>query len=89
MTETKKRYFPCPVCKGRGDFGDGDFVDVGVGVDVQVSAHTPCYYCDAKGMIEIGGTVQKRNRIYKIGLTKLKPGKDYSSEEIMELGKEV
>lgn len=63
------KFFPCPVCKGSGDFGDGDFVDVGDGTfyaPMQVSAHTPCSYCDEKGVIEIDGLIHRRNKIEKL-----------------------
>ncbi len=83
-----------PICKGKGDFDDGDYVDVGFGGGgIQVSADTPCNYCDEQGMIEIGGEVQKRNRIFKLGMEYLEKhaeeGKSYSSEEIMAIGQGV
>lgn len=55
----RTKTFPCPVCKGVGDFQDGTFVDVEVGM-VQVSAHSPCGYCEEKGMIDIDGPVHDR-----------------------------
>lgn len=91
--ENKKRYFPCPVCKGQGDFGDGDFVDVGIGVPMQVSAHNECGYCEGEAMIEIGGAIHIRNKAIKAGMKYLEKeseeGKEYSWEEIEAIGRDI
>ena len=83
----KKRYFPCQICKGKGNFGDGDFVDVGIGTPMQVSAHNTCGNCDGQGMIEIGGDIHLRNKAISCGLKHLTENKDYSWDEIMEIGR--
>lgn len=83
----KKRYFPCPYCKGRGNLDDGEFVDVGVGGGgIQVSAHTPCSYCEEQGMIEINGDVHMRRKFEKEGMKHLLKDREYSWEEVREIG---
>ena len=97
MKKIKKRYFPCPVCKGRGDLNDGEYDDFGsddVGpLMMQVSPDSPCFYCDAKGMIEIDGAIQKRNKAFKLGMEYLnkhhEEDKTYSYEDIVKFGEKV
>jgi hypothetical protein len=79
MKEAKKRYFPCPYCKGEGYFVEDtiDYWDI----------TSPCGYCEGEGLIEIGGEVHMRRKYEKAGLALLKEGREYSWQEVQELGK--
>ena len=92
-----KRYFPCPICKGKGHLDNGQWeevasFDLGT-LSIQISPDTPCGYCYAEGMIEIGGKLHKRKQAYNRGeelLNKRFNNKDwdrwYSYNEIVRLG---
>lgn len=62
------KYFPCPVCKGRGSWPgeyEHDSVD-GVSFSVQISPDEECGYCNGDGMIEIGGEIHQRIKMWKL-----------------------
>ena len=53
---------PCWICKGQGITERGEFVDVGVGDGVQVSADLECGLCNGECLIEIGS---KQHKYYR------------------------
>jgi hypothetical protein len=77
------KYFPCPICHGKG--GEIDVVcDDGTG------PYDECYYCDDKGMIEVGGSIHRRIKAEHIALEILdfmKPEKEeWTFAELQDLG---
>ena len=76
----KKRYFPCQYCKGDGGWCD-DQDDLGYCIN-----WLDCWNCDGKGMIEIGGKIQWRNKALKAGMKLIKDGEEVSYEEILSRG---
>ena len=83
MHNIKKRYFPCPYCKGRGGYTE-------VILDDGTGPYEPCYACDDKRMVEIGGEVHRKWKAEHIALEIInfvKPSKDeWSMAELFELG---
>ena len=86
----KKRYFPCPYCKGKGIAEQGEFVD-----GQQVSPDTYCGYCESKGLIEIGGKIHMEHKAFNIGCDIIwqpnrTPKQDaYSYNYIVRIGKKA
>lgn len=80
--EAKKRYFPCQYCKGSGigEEGESDGWQ-------QISPDTPCGNCDGQGMIEIGGEIHLRNKAISLGLKHLTEDREYSWDELLEIGR--
>lgn len=79
----KTKYFPCPICKGKGGYTE-PVTDDGRG------PYYPCGYCDDKAMIEIGGERHREIVATSIAIKILdfvKPEKDeWSVAELIDLG---
>ena len=79
-----KKSFPCWVCKGKGSWVEVVIEETGQGPTEY------CFYCDGKGMIEIGGAVHRR--ITALALAEkiirfVQPEqKEWTHEEILNLG---
>lgn len=80
--EKKKRYFPCQICKGSGIIEYGEKVD-----GQQVSPDLDCGNCDGLGMIEIGGEIHLRNKAISLGLKHLTEDREYTWDELLEIGR--
>ena len=78
-----KRYFPCWVCKANGTLWD-DVDDWGYRI-----GEVECGYCEGEGMIEINGEVHTRRKIEKAGLALINEDREYSWEEIKDMGKKA
>lgn len=75
----KKRYYPCRACKGKGRFLE-DVIDVW-------PVYLDCGNCEGEGMIEVGGRIHIKNKTFRLGLAHLTENKDYSYDEIMNIGR--
>jgi hypothetical protein len=83
QSKNKIKRFPCPICKGQGEYVD----DVIQGVALTYG----CGYCDHQGLIEVNGLTHNRIRAEKLAKEILRyrvdledTGLDYS--DLLELG---
>lgn len=85
--KTKKRYFPCWVCKGQGGWCD-DRDDLGY-----CMSDIECGNCEGHGMIEINGKRHmeiKRESIALKAILLFKPTQEeWEWSEIQELGEKI
>lgn len=79
VKEAKKRYFPCQYCKSQGRFLE-EYIE-------GYPRYVDCGNCEGRGLIEIGGEIHLRNKAFKYGLKHLTKNKNYSWEEILEIGR--
>jgi hypothetical protein len=83
MKEIKPKYFPCPICKGEGEWVEPVLEDGSGPSDW-------CNYCEKEGMIEIRGKVHRQVKAEKIALEIIhfmQPDKtEWTWQELDELG---
>jgi len=83
--EEKKRYFPCPICKGQGGWHEA-ILDDGSG------PYDECGYCQGEGLIEIRGKRHQELRKENIAMqaiTYFANKEEWEHKEIVEIGEEI
>lgn len=82
----KKRYFPCPICKGKGGWKE-------VVLDDGSGPWDECGYCNGDALIEIDGKTHMKIKYHNIAMkaiTYFKPKQEeWSWQELQDLGLKI